>query len=381
MASEPSASVIINNYNYARFLPDAIESALTQTHRDTQVIVVDDGSTDESKQVIDRYSNRITSLHKENGGQGSACNAGFALSSGDFVIFLDSDDVLLPTAAAAAALNFHEPGVSKVHWPLWEMDEAGRRTGRVIPGGELAEGDLRDEVIRLGPTSRPNAPTSGSAWPRTFLEQVLPVPAFNDGHGADAYLFTLAPIYGLIRRVAEPQGCYRVHSSSFSRRTVDADLRRDLGRYRNHCKVLAHHLRRMGIAPDLEAWTGPHSAYAWMQEMLSAPDQIARVVPYGAVFILVDEDQLGKDFVAGRRALPFPEKDGEFSGTPSSDEEAIGELERLREAGAQFIVFVSSTFWWLDYFDALSRHLGSRYRRVYDASSVLIYDLSQRRGA
>src|SRR5262245_22188560 len=116
-------SVVINNHNYARFLSAAIDSALDQTHARTEVIVVDDGSTDHSRQVIADYGDRITPLIKANSGQASAFNAGFAVSRGGVVIFLDADDALLPTAAEAALLRFDDDRVSKVHWPLWIINE------------------------------------------------------------------------------------------------------------------------------------------------------------------------------------------------------------------------------------------------------------------
>src|SRR4051794_8812023 len=108
------ASVVIDNYNYARFLPEAIDSALRQTWPATEVIVVDDGSTDRSRQIMAAYGDRIVPVFKENGGQNSALNAGFNRSRGEVVLFLDSDDALLPTAAEAAMGAFAEPDVVKV---------------------------------------------------------------------------------------------------------------------------------------------------------------------------------------------------------------------------------------------------------------------------
>src|SRR5690242_13648165 len=105
------ASVVVNNYNYARFLPEAIDSALDQTWAETEVIVVDDGSSDRSREIIAGYGDRIVRVFKENGGQNSALNAGFSRSRGDVILFLDSDDALLPTAAAAAVEALTEPGV------------------------------------------------------------------------------------------------------------------------------------------------------------------------------------------------------------------------------------------------------------------------------
>ena len=99
MKQLPKVSIVINNYNYGRFLADAIDSALTQTHPQLEVIVVDDGSTDNSREVIARYGDRIRPILKPNGGQASAMNAGVAASTGDIIFFLDSDDMLLPEAA------------------------------------------------------------------------------------------------------------------------------------------------------------------------------------------------------------------------------------------------------------------------------------------
>jgi len=73
-------TILINNYNYGRFLRQAIDSALNQTHANVDVLVVDDGSTDESRDVIDSYGDRIRSIFKENGGQASTFKAGFPAS-------------------------------------------------------------------------------------------------------------------------------------------------------------------------------------------------------------------------------------------------------------------------------------------------------------
>ena len=96
-------SIVIDNYNSEAFVAQAIESALAQTHADLEVLVVDDGSTDRSAEVIRRYRDRVRVVEKPNGGQGSAYNRGFADSSGELVIFLDGDDWLYPQAAQAVA--------------------------------------------------------------------------------------------------------------------------------------------------------------------------------------------------------------------------------------------------------------------------------------
>src|SRR3954454_24795212 len=101
LVSPPLVSIIVSNFNYAAFLRQSVESALVQTHPRTEVIVVDDASTDDSREVIRSFGIRIVPvLQERNGGQAAALNEGFAASHGDLVIFLDADDYLYPTAAA-----------------------------------------------------------------------------------------------------------------------------------------------------------------------------------------------------------------------------------------------------------------------------------------
>ncbi len=99
-------SIVIANYNYAAYIEEALASALNQTHPDVEIIVVDDGSTDGSRDIIDRYRDRCTVLLRANSGQCDSCAAGFAVSRGEVVIFLDADDALLPEAAALHAAAF-----------------------------------------------------------------------------------------------------------------------------------------------------------------------------------------------------------------------------------------------------------------------------------
>ncbi len=92
----PLVSIIIVNYNYGHFLIEAIDSALNQTYSNIEVIVVDDGSTDNSHEIIKSYGDKIIPILKPNGGQPSAFNASFAVSKGETICFLDADDIFLP---------------------------------------------------------------------------------------------------------------------------------------------------------------------------------------------------------------------------------------------------------------------------------------------
>ena len=92
----PRVSVIIPTYNRADLIGEAIESALNQTFDDLEIIIVDDGSTDSTKEVVRRFDGPIKYIYQENRGRSCARNKGFEISSGDYICFLDSDDVLNP---------------------------------------------------------------------------------------------------------------------------------------------------------------------------------------------------------------------------------------------------------------------------------------------
>jgi glycosyltransferase involved in cell wall biosynthesis len=93
MISEPRFSVIIPNYNNASTLERAILSAINQSHPAHEIIVVDDGSSDDSKEILEKYRGKISCLHQHNAGVSMARNNGVRISTGNWLAFLDADDV------------------------------------------------------------------------------------------------------------------------------------------------------------------------------------------------------------------------------------------------------------------------------------------------
>jgi len=123
-------SVILDNYNYAKYLPRAIESVLSQTHKEWELIIVDDGSTDESQNIIQEYANkdsRIKPIFKPNGGQASAFNAGFAASKGEIICFLDSDDYFADNKLSTIA-TCHSQGYDYIYSDFLPVDKGGNQT-------------------------------------------------------------------------------------------------------------------------------------------------------------------------------------------------------------------------------------------------------------
>jgi glycosyltransferase involved in cell wall biosynthesis len=125
MTDQPLVSIIIPCFNYAQFLGEAIESALAQTHQPIEVIVVDDGSTDNTVEVAHSYPVRVIS--QPNSGICVTANAGFAAASGDYMLRLDADDGLAPdyVSETLAALRRHP----SAHFAYTEVAYFGARTG------------------------------------------------------------------------------------------------------------------------------------------------------------------------------------------------------------------------------------------------------------
>jgi glycosyltransferase involved in cell wall biosynthesis len=148
-----SVSLVIATFNHARFLGDALDSAVAQTLRDVEIVVVDDGSTDDTPAVLARYGGRIRVIRQPNRGLAAARNAGLAASRGTYVSFLDADDVLMPTKLAGqAAILDRAPTVGWVYCDVLIETVA---TGATVPaserfgyGARMLEGWLFPELIR-----------------------------------------------------------------------------------------------------------------------------------------------------------------------------------------------------------------------------------------
>ncbi|WP_218080088.1 glycosyltransferase family 2 protein [Anthocerotibacter panamensis] len=195
MRDTPLVSILINNYNYGHFLKAAIDSALDQTYPYTEVIVVDDGSTDNSRAVLERYGNRIIPIFKANGGQGSALNAGFGRSRGKLICLLDADDVFSAQKVARVVETMRaNPGSG---WCFHRLARCDTRTGLSLPSDPLEQpsraidfrADLRRAVL---PSFAPA--TSGLSFTRELLLQIWPMPELG---GTSADRFTKFAALGL----------------------------------------------------------------------------------------------------------------------------------------------------------------------------------------
>lgn len=258
-AHEQLVSVVIVNYNYGRYLKQCIESVLAQDYEPMEVIVVDDGSTDDSRALIESYSDRVLTLFKPNGGVISATNHGFELSYGSVVIFVDADDYLLPGAVAAHTRALREPGVvrSQAYMAVQHGNEMSTDT---VPGVRSAEGDLRDLVLDRGPGSYVSSPTSGNAWSRDFLEKIFPLPEKFKGVAQDTLLMDAAPLFGKIVTLKDqPWAVYRLHSDNMNGKLAGMtpkNIGNILAQYDARTRWLETVVASVGRKPRASEWRG-----------------------------------------------------------------------------------------------------------------------------
>lgn len=183
----PLVSILINNYNYGHFIGEAIESALKQTYALKEIIVVDDGSTDNSRDVIAGYEGKITAVLKENGGQPSAFNTGFLHSSGEIICFLDSDDTFMPEKVCAVVEALRKsPDAGWCFHVTRVVDRSGAIVATCGPS-RSEECDLRNRA-KSGRLKLLTPSTSGISFRRTLLGKLLPMPDAPGIELSDIYL-------------------------------------------------------------------------------------------------------------------------------------------------------------------------------------------------
>lgn len=144
----PIVSVIIPTFNYGKFIGEALKSVFEQTLQDFEIIVVDDGSTDNTKEIVQSYGSKVRYFHQAQQGPAAARNKGIRESRGEFVAFLDADDVWLPTKLEKQVNLFRRN--SKLGMVLTDnflFDESGIYRDYVNKKGYLLEGDVVANIL------------------------------------------------------------------------------------------------------------------------------------------------------------------------------------------------------------------------------------------
>jgi glycosyltransferase involved in cell wall biosynthesis len=220
--SDPLVSIVTPSYNQAEFLEETIRSVLDQDYPALEYIVIDDGSTDGSVEIVRRYEDRLSAWEgQENAGQVAALNRGFARASGELLGYLNSDDTLLPGALATLVAELQgDPGLLLVYGDALYTDEASRRTG-YLPSREF-------DVVEMVRSCDNHVVQPSTLWRREAWE--LFGPFDEDGWYFFDFEFFLRFPSDRVRRVAQPLSTYRIHPAAKSTGSSGMRLAQDHGR-------------------------------------------------------------------------------------------------------------------------------------------------------
>ena len=208
--SSPKVSVIIPNYNYAKYIAKAIESVMSQTYKNLEIIVIDDGSKDDSLEVLANFGDKIRVVSQKNEGVSRARNHGAEISDGEYLAFLDADDAWLPEKLEKQFEKFAEDGqIGLVHCSMTLINSEDQPIGEMCDG---QEGWVAEELLRFERTV-----VSGSGSSSLIKREI-----FMEVGGFDYRLSTSAD-WDLCYRVAdrykfgfvkETLVLYRIHNSN-----------------------------------------------------------------------------------------------------------------------------------------------------------------------
>jgi glycosyltransferase involved in cell wall biosynthesis len=244
--AQPLVTVLINNYNHGRFLERAIQSSLNQTYPNLEIILVDDGSTDNSQEVIAKYQEQLVAIFKPNGGQASAFNAGIRASHGNWICILDADDIWLPNKVelvVQAALQ--NPKAAIIYHRVQNVDIQEASFGAPWPFYRVIRGDISTKVVQAGGWW-PYPPSTALSFSQDFLTQVMEIPEEDFRICADTYLADLAPFFGEVVGIESVLSLFRIHDAN-NWSAPDASRARSLQYYRVRAKSLNRSLQAKHI--------------------------------------------------------------------------------------------------------------------------------------
>jgi glycosyltransferase involved in cell wall biosynthesis len=218
----PLVSIVTPSYNQAAFLEETIRSVLEQDYEPIEYVVVDDGSTDESPEIVRRYGDRLAWwTRQENAGQVAALNRGFARTSGAFMGYLNSDDTLLPGAVSRMAEELErDPDLLLVYGDALYTDDTGRRTGY------LASREF--DVVEMVRRCDNHVVQPSTLWRREAWERYGPLN--EEGWYFFDFEFFLRFPPEHVKRLPQPLSTYRIHAEAKSTGAAGSRLARDHAR-------------------------------------------------------------------------------------------------------------------------------------------------------
>jgi glycosyltransferase involved in cell wall biosynthesis len=224
--TQPLVSVLVPNYNYAGYIGEALQSVLEQSYSNFEIVVCDDGSTDDSVDVVERCAakdRRIRLIRKENGGAASALNRAYEAAKGDVICILDADDAYYPAKLGAVVDGFRSNEWGLLVHPLMIVDSDGRTIQRKPAFSNFEKGWIADEVVRRG-ARWSYMEASAVCLRRSVAGLIFPIPEKYFSTWADAYVCTMAAMIAPVGYIDRTLSTYRLHGSNVSGfSSLDAD--------------------------------------------------------------------------------------------------------------------------------------------------------------
>ena len=197
-------SVIVPVYNVAAYLPECMESILSQDHDKLEVILIDDGSTDASGEICDRYArqdSRVRVIHQKNGGAAAAKNAGLRVATGEYLSFADSDDYLQPGAYSYMLRTRKETGADAGEFSVREVFRSREEDHILYPRRSVMDGV---DYLRCYTQGWSCALLWNKLYKRELFEGIF----FEEGHRIDDEFFTYQGMMNAQKVVCDPQIIY-----------------------------------------------------------------------------------------------------------------------------------------------------------------------------
>ena len=250
----PAVTVLIDTFNHERFIEEAIVSALEQDFPATEmeILVVDDGSTDRTPELVRKFAPRVRYARKENGGQASAFNFGIPMAQGEIIAFLDGDDWWAkPKVSKVVQTLSSRPDVGVVGHGIYEVDSDTGRTSATLPE---ESGDIDLHTVAGAAFFRHMMcffGTSRVTIRKRVVQRALPIP--NElVIEADEFMSTVSTAYSMASLIQEPLTFYRLHTGNlFQIRSSDAaKTRRIYEVIVALAKALEERLPTASIPPD-----------------------------------------------------------------------------------------------------------------------------------
>jgi glycosyltransferase involved in cell wall biosynthesis len=411
-------------YNGENYIQEAIESILSQTFEDFELIISDNASTDQTEAICRSFALKDERIryfrNQENLGASSNYKRVFNLASGELFKWAAHDDICQPRfLARCVEVLDHDPTVVLCYARTITIDSEGKFTkkwdarpefGSVMPRKRFREvlaptetfpiwGLMRTNILKktplLGNYPEHDLPllTELSLYGRFY--EVPEFLFFSREHGqrsVRAYDFR-KPHEAIVWYDPKMSGkiifpawrLFYEYIASINRAPLSMKQRLPcysiMGSWvKNHRQDLLRDLIFAGaripvIGQKLKRAYEKYLKSKWLNQTKRVIKNLESIVAAEETFILVDEASLDHNFFARWQTIPFPEREGEYWGPPPDDATAISELNRMRIEGADFIVFVWATFWWLDYYSEFNRHLRSKFRCVLDNDRLVVFDL------